>query len=319
MSNKFIIYVMPLILLCSCSGVVNKENFWGVSEAYEPYLWCKHHPDTIKKTIVFEFNDDAKRLLDRPVKLGLFKKELTPEGKEKLVPLSTRQVELYIDGVISRDNTFSVKKDVEEIEIAVVFPDLEPTRVHTWYVKVIDNGGLDIINEYEVSGYHASEPIVKEVQVKTVKKANPLAVGVNSVLISILVVFCLWIFVLRYIIFPRFRISLVSVGKGDQTLIPRRAKGFIRFIITSSPKRQNALMDLLTGKIQYFVMQQEDGVTEDIVIEPFDKRSVRICKKPNSPYVIAPTRLRIKKVGQPSEISEVINQQNKKTIKIQIQ
>lgn len=102
-------------------------------------------------------------------------------------------------------------------------------------------------------------------------------------------------------------------------MIPRRAKGFIRFVITSSPKRQSGLMNLLTGKVQYFMMQPEDGVTEDIVIEPFDSKSVRIRKTPKSPYVITMSRLRIKKVGQPSDISEVINQENKKTIKIQIQ
>ena len=81
-------------------------------------------------------------------------------------------------------------------------------------------------------------------------------------------------------------------------------------------------MNLLTGKVQYMMMQPEDGVTEDIVIEPFDSKSVRIRKTPKtpkSPYVITMSRLRIKKVGQPSDISEVINQENKKTIKIQIQ
>ena len=62
-----------------------------------------------------------------------------------------------------------------------------------------------------------------------------------------------------------------------------------------------------------------NGVTEDIVIRPFDKKSVRICKGPKSPYVITRTRLQIKKIGQPSDISEIVNQELKKTIKIQIQ
>lgn len=319
MLNKFILSVISLMVLCSCGGIVKNDSFWGVSESYEPFLWCSHQPDTIKKTLVFEFNDDAKRLLTRPVKLGLFKKELTKEGSERLVPINTKQVELYVDGVLSSDNTFRVDKNVEELEIAIVFPNLEPTRVHTWYIKVIDNGGLDIINDFEVSGYHEPTPIVEEVQVKTVKRANPLAVGVNSVIFVLVALFCLWVFVLRYIFFRRFRISLVSVGKEGQTMIPRRAKGFIRFVITNSPKRQSAFMDLLTGKIQYFVMPAEDGVTEDIEIEPFDKTSVRIEKGTKGVYAVTLSRLRIKKVGQPSEISEVINQQNRKTIKIQIQ
>ena len=319
MLNKFILSVMSLMVLCSCNSIVKNDGFWGVSESYESFLWCSHQPDTIKKTLVFEFNADAKRLLTRPVKLGLFKKELTPEGSEKLVPLSTKQVELYVDGVLSPDNTFRVDKSVEELEVAVVFPHLEPTRVHTWYIKVIDNGGLDIINDFEVSGYQESSPIVEEVHVKTVKRANPLAVGVNSVLFSLVALFCLWVFIFRYWAYPRFKIPIVSVGKEGQTMIPRRAKGFIRFVITNSPKRQSAFMDLLTGKIQYFVMPAEDGVTEDIEIEPFDKTSVRIEKGTKGVYAVTLSRLRIKKVGQPSEISEVINQQNRKTIKIQIQ
>ena len=150
-------------------------------------------------------------------------------------------------------------------------------------------------------------------------RPNPLKVAMISIFLVIVGLFCLWVFVLRYKFFPRIRVSLVSVGKGDQAMIPRRSKGFIKFVITSSPKRQGGLMNLLTGKIQYFPMDVADGVTEDIVIERFDKKSVRICKTPKSPYAITRTRLVIKKVGQPSEISEVMNQESKKTIKIQIQ
>ena len=150
-------------------------------------------------------------------------------------------------------------------------------------------------------------------------RTNPLKIALILILLVLAGLFCLWVFVLRYIFFPRFRVPLIAVGKEDQAMIPKRSKGFIKFVITSSPKRQSGFMNLMTGKIQCFVMQEEDGVTEDIVIEPFDKNSVRICKNPKGPYVVTLSRLKIKKVGHPSDISEVFNQQDKKKIKIQIQ
>lgn len=319
MSNKFFVAFVSLVLLCSCDSEVNQGDFWGVSEAYESFLWCRHEPDTLRKTLVFEFNDDARRLLDRPVILGLFKKEIDSEGVEKVVPLSTDQVRLFVDCTASPDNTFKVTKDTEELDLALVFPGMESTKVHTWYIRVIDNGGLDNVNGYEVAASDC--PIVKDVQVKTIKRANPLAVGFVTALIVIIGAFLLWMLLIRYMVYPRFKVALAYVGKGDATPTPVRIKKYIKFIITSGSKRQSAISAFFTGPVRYFPMSEDDGVVDghDIVLVPFDEKSVRFEKDRNAPYTMTVSRLRIKTVGKPSDSADVINAAAKKTIKIKIQ
>ncbi len=271
----------------------------GRANHYRKYLWKKaSKPDTLYTTLSFDFNDHAEAASSK-VKFNV----TSEEGD---------YCEFFIDG--ENTSTFTVDSD-SEVEIGVVF---KPEAPEGYY-------GVQIASEYaEVD--RISNSIIEDGQIWKTQvyskyriRTNPLKIALISILLFLIGLFCLWVFVLRYIFFPRIRTSLVLVGKGDQTMIPRRAKGFIKFVITSSPKRQNGLMNLLTGKVQYFMMQPEDGVTEDIIIEPFDKKSVRIRKTPKSPYVITMPRLRIKKIGQPSDISQVINQENKKTIKIQIQ
>lgn len=271
----------------------------GRASHYRKFLWKKASaPDTLYTKLTFDFNEYA-------------------EAASSTVRFDVSSddgdfCEFFVDG--EKTSSFTVNSD-SEVTVGVVFKPESPEGYYGIQVSSgranVDRIGNSRIEDGEV--WKAS--IYGRYRIRT----NPLKVALISIFLLVVGLFCLWVFVLRYIFFRRFRISLVSVGKGGQTMIPRRAKGFIRFVITNSPKRQSAFMDLLTGKIQYFVMPAEDGVTEDIEIEPFDKTSVRIEKGTKGVYAVTLSRLRIKKVGQPSEISEVINQQNRKTIKIQIQ
>lgn len=271
----------------------------GRASHYRKYLWKKaSRPDTLYTTLSFDFNEHAEAASSR-VKFNV----TSEEGD---------YCEFFIDG--EKTSVFTVDSD-SEVEIGVVF---KPEAPEGYYGVQIASGyaEVDRISNSRIEDGQVWKTLVYgKYRIRT----NPLKIALISILLFLVGLFCLWVFVLRYIFYRRLKVSLVLVGKGDQTMIPRRAKGFIRFVITSSPKRQSGLMNLLTGKVQYFMMQPEDGVTEDIVIEPFDSKSVRIRKTHKSPYVITMSRLRIKKVGQPSDISEVINQENKKTIKIQIQ
>lgn len=271
----------------------------GKAGYYRKFLWKKaSEPDTLYTKLAFDFNEYAESA-GSAVKFNV----ASADGD---------YCEFIIDG--EKTSSFTVDSD-SEVKIGVVF---KPESPEGYYGIQVASGraGVDRIGNASIEKGEEWNTLVYG---KYRVRPNPLKVAMISIFLVIVGLFCLWVFVLRYIFFPRLRISLVNVGKGDQTMIPRRSKGFIKFVITSSPKRQGGLMNLLTGKIQYFPMDAADGVVEDIVIEPFDKKSVRICKTPKSPYAITRTRLVIKKVGQPSEISEVMNQESKKTIKIQIQ
>ena len=271
----------------------------GKASHYRKFLWKKSSvPDTLYVKLSFSFNEYAK----------------SADSKVKFDIRADRAdcCDFFVDGQESA--SFTVNED-SEVEVGVVFRPDAPQGICGFEifsseadVDRIDNARIEDGETWKIA-----------MRAKYNIRTNPLKIALIAMLLLLLGLLLLWIAVLRYVFYPRIKISLVSVGKEDQALIPRRAKGFIKFVITSSNKRQGALRDLFTGKVQYLKMDEADGVTDDIVIEPFDKRSVRICKKPQGPYMITLNRLKIKKVGQPSEISEVINQQSKKKIRIQIQ
>lgn len=271
----------------------------GRADYYRKFLWKKaSDPDTLYAKLSFDFNEYAEAAC------STVRFDLSSNDGD--------YCEFFVDG--ENTSSFIVNSD-SEMTVSVIF---KPESPEGYYGIQIASGeaGVDRIGNSSVENGEVWQALVYgKYRIRT----NPLKITLISILLLVVGLFCLWIFVLRYIFFPRFRISLVSVGKKGQTMIPRRAKGFIKFVITNSPRRQSGFMDLLTGKVQYFVMQEADGITEDIEIVPFDKNSVKICKSQKGTYTVTLSRLRIKIVGQPSEISEVINRQNNNSIKIQIQ
>lgn len=279
---------------------VNQDcNDLGRATHYQKFLWKKaSEPDTLYTRLSFDFNEYAEDA-DSRVTFNVS----STEGDF---------CEFYIDG--KNVSSFVVNSD-SEVEIGVVFKPESPEGYYGIEI-VAARAGVDRIGNASIEDGDCWKSLVYG----TYKiRTNPLKIALVSLLIFLVALFLLWVLFLRYLFFPRFKISLIFAGHDEKTMVQKRVKGFIRFVITSSPKRQSGFMNLLTGKVQYLQMLREDGVVENIVIEPFDKRSVRICKSPKGSYLITYPRLRISKVGQSSEVSEVINQQSGKSIKIKIQ
>lgn len=266
---------------------------------YRKFLWKKAStPDTLHTKLSFDFNDYAEDASSRAV--------------FNICSDADEYCEFYVNG--EKASSFIVNAD-SDVEVGVVF---NPDAPEAYYgVQVISaDTELDRIDNVSIeSGEIWKTQFFGKYRIRT----NPLKIALIVILLSVFALFLLWTCVLRYIFFPRFKISLIFAGPDEKFMVQKRVKGFIRFVITSSSKRQSGIMNLFTGKVQYLQMSREDGVIEDIVIEPFDKRSVRICKSPKGSYLITYPRLKINKVGQPSDTSEVINQQYKKSIKIKIQ
>ena len=81
----------PLMLLASCGKKADEPNAptrWGKENYYDKFLWKKHVPDTLYRTIEFDFNQDAKNYMDKPLRLGLFKK--TDSGK--MLPVTENEM-----------------------------------------------------------------------------------------------------------------------------------------------------------------------------------------------------------------------------------
>lgn len=277
----------------------DKSNL-GLATHYRKFLWKKASvPDTLYTNFSFAFNEYAVNA-NSWVEFDVY-----AEDKDCC--------EFFIDG--SKVDSFTVSQD-SEVEIGLVFkPGALQQPTFGFQVVSADND----IDRIDNARLEEGEIWKTQMRAKYRIRTNPLKTSLIIISLLLLGLLAIWILVLRYIFFPRFKVSLVLVGKGDQALIPRKAKGFVKFVITSSPIKQSLLRDIFVGKVQYFRMDASAGITEDIIVEPFDKQSIRISKRPHDPYIVSMSRLKIKKVGEPSEISEVINRQNNKNIRIQIQ
>ncbi|MBQ2454897.1 MAG: hypothetical protein II499_02280, partial [Firmicutes bacterium] len=98
-SKRYLILAVlcPLMLLASCNKEntgVNAPTRWGKENYYDKFLWKKHVPDTLSRTIEFDFNQDARNYMDKPLRLGLFKKT----GSGKMLPVTESEMEVFADG-----------------------------------------------------------------------------------------------------------------------------------------------------------------------------------------------------------------------------
>lgn len=103
--KRFILLAVlcPLMLLVSCGKKTDDSNAtarWGKDNYYDKFLWKKHVPDTLYKTLAFDFNEDARNFMEKPLRLGLFKK--TDTGK--MLPVMENEMEVFVDGRKCPDN-----------------------------------------------------------------------------------------------------------------------------------------------------------------------------------------------------------------------
>lgn len=275
LKNNILTIVITIISFCLIG--CNKESdenvvLWGKTNSYDPFLWKKQVPDTLKQTLCFDFNDDAVRYLSAPLKLGIFKKD----DNGHLRQVKTDEMQLFVNGKPVDGNIISVNTTDSEIEVGVVFNQNAQNKVHYWYVKPIDNAGLDRIND---KNYYGEDEAVMEIKLQKRHIMNPLAEGLMWLGITILVALILWFAVLKHMFFPTFRVTRLQLSgpKPYQSLL--KIKGYRMCILSANPRKQNWFNKVFTGKIKYEVNQLWSA---PVVFEPRDKKSVRI--RPDKTY-----------------------------------
>ena len=263
-SKRFLILAVlcPLMLLVSCGKKAEDPNAparWGKDNYYDKFLWKKHVPDTLYKTLAFDFNEDAKNYMEKPLRLGLFKK--TDSGK--MLPVMENEMEVFVDGNKCPNNIIDVQPGTEQLKVGIVFNNDAENKVHHWFFRAVDDGGLERINDMDPDTYNADNASLMDVEAEKHKVMNPLAEG--SLLTTILLVAALlvWLLVLKAIFFPTFRVGKVQIQDPVPYNSLKRVRGYRKMI--------------LTNKILYEV---NELWTSPVVIEPKDKNSVRLrCPK----------------------------------------
>lgn len=268
-------FVILFSLVCLFAVGCNTENklpstSWGRSKVYNDFLWKKHVPDTLTKTICFDFNEDSRNHMREPLVLGIFKKN----ASGRYVQVMENEMLLFVDKQQIAGNTITVPPTTEKLTVGVVFTKKAEEKVHYWYIKVLEDGGLDRINDTEPSQFNDANTALMEVTAEKKKVWNPLAEGMTFGFSGIIIALLVWIFILKPIFFPTFKIGNISI-QNDQFSNVVKARGFHKVILTSSKEKakQGFFEKTFVGKTKFVV---DPRWTCDVAFEPRDKSSIRI-------------------------------------------
>ena len=277
-SKRFLILaaICPLMILASCGKKAEDPNAptrWGKENYYDKFLWKKHVPDTLYRTIEFDFNQDAKSFMDKPLRLGLFKK--TDSGK--MLPVTESEMEVFLDGRKCPHNIIDVQAGTDQLKVGIAFKPKAENKVHHWFFRAVDDGGLERINDMDPGTYQADNASLMEIEVDKHKVMNPLAVGTGLTLLFLLALLLIWLLVLKPVFFPTFRVGKIQVSDPVPYNTLKRIRGYRKMILTNKPAKQGFFDRVFTGRILYEV---NDLWTSEVVIEPKDRNSVRLrCPK----------------------------------------
>lgn len=277
-SKRFLILAVlcPLMLLVSCGKKADEPNAptrWGKENYYDKFLWKKHVPDTLYRTIEFDFNQDAKNYMDKPLRLGLFKK--TDSGK--MLPVTESEMEIFVDGQKCPQNIIDVQPGTDQLKVGIVFKPEAENKVHHWFFRAVDDGGLERINDMDPDTYKADNASLMDIEVDKNKVMNPLAMGTALTTLLLLAALLLWLFVMKAIFFPTFRVGKIQLSDPVPYNTLKRMRGYRKMILTNKQPKQGFFDRVFAGKILYEV---NDLWTSEVVIEPKDRNSVRLrCPK----------------------------------------
>lgn len=277
--EKLILSALATLVFISCNQTTNENKVacWGKDNYYDDFLWKKHIPDTLYRELSFDFNDDAKAFMSETLLLGIYKKS----ASGKMLPVMDNEIEVFADGRKCENNVISVSPKTELLKIGFVFDPQAENKVHHWFFKTVNDGGLDRINDMDAEAFNSDDSSLLEIEAEKNKVMNPLAKGTLFTVFLLVALLLLWLIVLKSMIFPTFRVGRIVLNDPAPYMFQKGLRNNRLLILTNVKKKQNGLNKFFTGRIIYDVNPMW---TSDIIIEPRDKKSVRI--KASSEYMV---------------------------------
>lgn len=278
-AKRFILSLLGVAaMLCACSEKEDSVSGtpiaqWGKSKYYKDFLWKKWKPDTLKQTLVFEFNEDAVRHMEKPLQLALYKKS----SSGKMVRVKDNEMRIFVDGKAAENNVISIipkaGEDETTIDVGIVFDPTAENKVHHWFFKPTDAAGLERINDLSPEEFGDDASSLMDIQIEKAQIANPLATGTAILGFILLAALVLWLAVLQFMFYPRFKVKSLLLTDPAPYMAKITILRARQFVLTSKHQSQGIFSQVFTGKIVYEV---NSIWTSDIVIVPRDKKSVKV-------------------------------------------
>ena len=142
--NRCIIFILFTGILHSCKEEVDSSMLWGKTDYYTDFLFNDYDPIKMSKTICFETNEDANGRVGN-VKFGIYKKV-----EDNSYVAVKNEIRLYKNGILCEDNILLVTPEDKKVLLGIEFTPEAEEGMHKWFLKVLDNGGFDRINDYSM-------------------------------------------------------------------------------------------------------------------------------------------------------------------------
>jgi hypothetical protein len=257
--------------LIGCTAEEKDIVAWGSTKEYDDFLWEDFIPDTLTRTIAFEFNKDAQRY-GSAVTLGVFKRS----DNGKFVPVDPAELEIFVNG--AKQENIRITPDMDSVKVGFVLGRAAEAKGHHWYFRAIDMGGMDRINDIEVADLRSDDAVLSEIVVVKKHIWNPVALVLFWVFIVLLALLLLWFGMGRNQVYPKFRGGSIVVEYGNFYKV-LRIGGCKQVVCTKGgTKQESALSQLFTGKVLY--MKDSTGPwVSDVVFSPSSRKRIRLRYK----------------------------------------
>lgn len=268
------LWTVSFALLFSACSKPEAGRHFGTTEWFDDFLFCKYEPVIMEHTLCFDYNEDAVRLLDKPTRFALYEKD--GDGYKAV---NATEAKLYKNGELCKDNIFETTVKDSEFKIGIEFTSQSAEGTHKYYLKVIDNGGLDRVND--VAAEEDSSPLIEEWRAKKMVVTNPLVLGLRWFFAILLACLAIWLLLLKYIFFPPIKVASVMIS--DPYYSKLNVKGKRMVVFTNKRQEQPFLSKIFTGEILYNV---NPVWTTPLVIEAGKGRKLMVRR--NKDYVFDP-------------------------------
>ena len=254
--------------LCSCGEDKVDGIKWGETKVYDDFLWKSFEPDTLWRTLELDFNRDAKRFLQRPVKLSVCKKN--EDGVFAVV--NNSELQAFVDGKVCENNVLVIEPSLDSLRLGFVISSNVEDKSHFYYLKVVDAAGLERIQGLEPKEFNDDSVALQELVIEKGSKMNPLAKLLMWIGLIALSALFLWFLLFKRIVYPR----MSKMKKTVKVMLNGETVGLFTAVFTGARRvyfakekvEQSWFSRIFTGEIKTVVIP---SLVESIEFVPKNK------------------------------------------------
>ena len=226
-----LLFAISAILLAACQEEEDlPKTCFGECSYYPSFLWSDADTCGVTKHLYLDFSDDAKEDEEAFAEITFVDKEGNAIPDDIL--------EIAIDGVVIKDNTFKVYSTETEKEVKLRFLPKAESGNHQGYIKLVSYNHLDRFGDLELSGGPVKDMSWRW-DLYFNKCMNPLAKVMMWIGICLFASLAVWFTLLKSFFYPRIRLLRLELSTKKGYYVNKKINGSRMVVVTNSYKPQS--------------------------------------------------------------------------------